>query len=51
MKKSVKVLIVLLSLFAIASLVIVIQGNNNRQLYLQSAEWMEGVSPDEYVEV
>jgi hypothetical protein len=50
-KKSVKVLILLLSLFAIASLVIAIQGNTNRQLYLQSAKWMEGVSPDEYVEV
>ena len=51
MKKSVKILILLLSLFVIASLVIVTHCNKNRQLYLQSAKWMKGVSPDEYIEV
>ncbi|MGD2066688.1 MAG: hypothetical protein PVI43_05925 [Candidatus Bathyarchaeota archaeon] len=52
MKRHVQVLIVLLiSLSAIVSIVLINQGNKNRQIYLQAAKWMEGVSPDDYLEV
>lgn len=52
MKRHVQILIVLLiSLSAIISLALINQSNKDRQIYLQSVKWMEGISPDEYTEV